>query len=61
MPGAVLRAGDHVHLRADGTQSGLIERCRWWQGEPFYKVRWPDGGRSQHSVKELVPASRGWR
>jgi hypothetical protein len=61
MPGAVLRAGDRVHLRADRTERGLIERCRWWEGEPFYKVRWPHGRRTQHSSKELVPASRRWR
>jgi hypothetical protein len=61
MPGAVLRAGDRVHLRGNRTEHGLIELCRWWQGEPFYKVRWPHGRRSQHSAKELVPASRSWR
>jgi hypothetical protein len=61
MPGAVLRAGDHLYLRTDRTQRGVIELCRWWAGEPVYKVRWPHGGRSQHGPKELVAASRSWR
>jgi hypothetical protein len=61
MPGAILRAGDRVHLRGNRTEHGLIELCHWWQGEPFYKVRWPHGRHSQHSAKELVPASRSWR
>jgi len=56
-----VRAGDRVHLRGNRTEHGLIELCRWWQGEPFYKVRWPHGRRSEHSAKELVPASRSWR
>ena len=61
MPGAVLRAGDRVYLRGNRTEHGLIELCRWWQGEPFYEVRWPRGRPSQHRAKELVPASRSWR
>jgi hypothetical protein len=48
-------------LRGHRTENGLIELCRRWQGEPFYKVRWPHGRRSQHNAKELVPASRSWR
>jgi hypothetical protein len=40
--GRTLRAGDRVHRHNDRTQpAGVIECCRWWQGEPFYKVRWP--------------------
>jgi hypothetical protein len=50
-----------VYLLGNRTEHGLIEHCRWWQGEPFYKVRWPHGKRSQHSAKELFPASRSWR
>ena len=61
MPGAVLRAGDHVYLRADRTEAGLIERCLWREGEPFYTVVWPRGKRSHHRTKELVPARRSWR
>jgi hypothetical protein len=61
MPGAILRAGDRVCLRGNRTEHGLIELCRWWQGEPFYQVRWPHGRRSQHSAKELVTTSRSWR
>ena len=61
MPGAILRAGDRVYLHGNRTEQGLIEHCHWWQGEPFYKVRWPHGRRTQHSSKELVPASRSWR
>ena len=57
MPGAVLRAGDHVHLRADRTERGLIERRRWWEGEPVYTVVWPHGRRSHHGPEELVRAS----
>jgi hypothetical protein len=61
MPGAVLRAGDHVHLRADRTECGLIECCRRWQGEPFYKVRWPHGRRTEHMAQELINAKKGGR
>jgi hypothetical protein len=50
-----------VYLLGNRTEHGLIEHCRWWQGEPFYKVRWPHGTRSQHSAKELFLASRSWR
>lgn len=59
-PGAILRAGDRVHLRGNQTELGLIELCRWWQGEPFYTVRWPHGRRSQHGPNELVAVSRSW-
>jgi hypothetical protein len=57
MAGTILRAGDRVHRRKDRTQlAGVIESCRWWQGEPFYKVRWPHGRRTVHAPQELIHA-----
>jgi hypothetical protein len=56
MAGAVFRVGDHVYLRTDRTISGVIERCRWSEGEPFYTVVWPHDRRSRHGPKELVVA-----
>src|ERR1700757_3063721 len=59
MGGTMLRAGDRVHRHTDLTQpAGVIECCRWWQGEPLYKVRWPHGGRTVHTPQELIRAKR---
>ncbi len=58
MPGAILRAGDRVHLHGNRTEHGLIELCRWWQGEPFYKVRWPHGRRSQQQRQGAGPGEQ---
>ena len=59
MAGTILRAGDRVHRHTELTQpAGVIECCRWWQGEPLYKVRWPDGRRTVHTPQELVHAKR---
>jgi len=59
MAGTIFRAGDRVHRYNDPTQpAGVIECCRWWQGEPFYRVRWPHGGRSEHTARELISAKR---
>ena len=57
MAETILRAGDRVHRRKDRTQpAGVIECCRWWQGEPFYTVRWPHGRRTEHTAQELIHA-----
>jgi hypothetical protein len=57
MAGAILRAGDRVHRREDRTEpAGVIECFRWRQGEPFYKVRWPHGRRTEHVAQELIHA-----
>jgi len=54
-----LRAGDRVHRHNDRTQpAGVIECCRWWQGEPSYKVRWPHGTCTVHTAQELIHAKR---
>ena len=59
MAGTILRAGDRVHRRNDRTQpAGVIECCRWRQGEPLYKVRWPHGRRTVHMPQELIHAKR---
>ena len=62
MAGTILRAGDRVHRCDDRTEpAGLIECRRWWQGEPFYKVRWPHGRCTEHMAQELIHAKWGER
>ena len=62
MAETIFRGGDRVHRHKDRTEpAGVIECCRWWQGEPFFTVRWPDGKCTEHTAQELIHAKRGWR